>query len=109
LATNTYSGDQAVKLLEQSGLVKVQRDASGKVTRIDEAFPGAFSNPNNKPVTLQTSEVPGDASNPGWVQEATGQVTAIAFKQNPDGSLGEPVVAFDHGETQWRQTPPGGK
>jgi hypothetical protein len=97
LKTDIYSGNQAIDLLQQSGLAKVERDSSGKITSVTEAFPGAFSGASGKPVVIETGRVDGDASNPAWVTESTGKVTAVAFPTNPDGSLGDPVVVVDHG------------
>jgi hypothetical protein len=99
-------GNKAVDLLEESGLAKVTRDPSGKVTRIEEAYPGAFTDLGGKTVNLKTGESSGGGTGPDWVEQTKGKITGIGFKPNPDGSIGEPVVVVNHGEPKWEQVLP---
>ena len=104
--TAVISGDKAAQLLEQAGLANITRDAEGKVIRIEEAFPGAFSQYGGKNVTVNTGSSPGAGGAPDFVSEAKGEITGIAFGVNPDGSIGDPVIVVNQSESEWRPVPP---
>jgi hypothetical protein len=99
------SGDKAIDLLEQSGLAKVTRDADGKVIKVEEAFPFAFTNLGGQTVTMQTGETTGGRAGDNFVETVKGQITGIAFKTNPDGSVGDPVVVLNHSDPSMNQRP----
>ena len=99
------SGDKAVDLLEQSGLAKVTRDPTGKVIKIEEAFPNAFTNLGGETVTIKGGETSGGPIGQDFVETSKGKITGIGFKPGPDGSVGEPVIVVNHSEPQWEQRP----
>lgn len=103
---NVIKGDKAADILEQAGLARVTRDSNGKPIRIEEAFPGAFTNLGGQNVTIRSSESMGDGPEPDWVEESKANVTGIAFKPGPDGGIGEPVIVVNQTDSKWRQLPP---
>lgn len=103
---NVITGDKAANILEEAGLAKVTRDSNGKPIRIEEAFPGAFTNLGGQNVTIKSSESLGDGAEPDWVEESKAKVAGIAFKPGPDGGIGDPVIVVNQTDSKWRQLPP---
>jgi DNA-directed RNA polymerase subunit RPC12/RpoP len=99
-------GDKAVQYLEDAGLAKVTRDSDGKVTKIEEAYPGAFNELGGKTITMKTGESPGGGTGPDWVEEAKGRITGLGSTPNADGTITDPVIVVNHSDSQWREVPP---
>jgi len=97
----TVSGNRAAELLEQAGLGKVTRDAQGSVIKVEEAFPGAFTELGGKTVTLEGGKTTGGGLGEDFVEVSKGKITGIGV--GPDGKV---AVVVNHSDPEWVSRPP---